>query len=199
MPKYVYKNGNSIVTIDSNDGTKERFTKDDEFNLEFPETIDMNCTTFCDAGCPFCYAGCSINGKHADLMGAKFIDTLKPYTEVALQVNDLTHPQLVDFLYKLKSKKIFANITVNQMHFEQKENFIKKLVTADLVKGIGISLVNPSEEFIKRVKKYPNAVIHAKSSFFLASQYTLAPKPSSILERIFPILPNPKIKILTEF
>lgn len=169
MPKYVYKNGNSVVTIDSNDGTKERFTEDNEFNLDFPETIDMNCTTFCDAGCPFCYAECSINGKHADLMSVKFIDTLKPYTEVALQVNDLTHPQLVDFLNKLKSKKIFANITVNQRHFEEKEDFIKNLVDKDLVKGIGISLVNPSEGFIKRVKKYPNAVIHTINGILKAS------------------------------
>lgn len=160
MPKYVYKNGNSIVVIDSTDGTKERMTKDDDFDLEFPESLDISCTSFCTANCPFCYAKCSVNGHHADIMSAKFVDTLRPYTEVALQLNDLTHPQMIDFLYKLKDKRIFTNITVNQIHFEQKEEIIKYLIEKDLIKGMGISLKNPTPEFIERVKKYPNAVIH---------------------------------------
>lgn len=169
MPRYIYRNGNSTVIINSVNGTKERITEDDDFDLEFPETIDINCTTFCTGGCPFCYAECSVNGKHAELMGQKFIDTLHPYTEVALQVNDLTHPELIDFLQKLKKRKIFANITVNQIHFQQKEEFIKRLVDADLVKGIGISLMNPTQDFIRKVKKYPNAVIHTINGIIKAS------------------------------
>ena len=169
MPVAVYKNGNSIIKINLSNGTKIRETKDDEFNLEFPESLDINCTNFCTGGCPFCYQGCSVNGIHGDIMGAKFIDTLRPYTEVALQVNDLTHPQLIDFLYKLHDKKVIANITVNQMHFLQKEEFIKSLVDADLIKGIGISLQNPTSEFIERVQKYPNAVIHVINGIFSAS------------------------------
>ena len=169
MARYLYKNGNSTVIINSVDGTKERITEDDDFDLAFPETIDINCTTFCTGGCPFCYAECSPYGKHAELMGQKFIDTLHPYTEVALQVNDLTHPELIDFLQKLKKRKIFANITVNQIHFQQKEEFIKRLVDADLVKGIGISLMNPTQDFIMKVKKYPNAVIHTINGILKAS------------------------------
>lgn len=165
----IYKNGNSIVKINLANGSKIRETEDDDFNLEFPESLDINCTNFCTGGCPFCYQGCSVNGIHGDIMGAKFIDTLRPYTEAALQVNDLTHPQLIDFLYKLHDKKVIANITVNQMHFLQKEEFIKSLVDADLIKGIGISLQNPTQEFIERVKKYPNAVIHVINGILSAS------------------------------
>lgn len=156
----VYKNGNATVMINLTNGTKIRETQDDEFRLDFPESIDVNCTNQCNAGCEFCYANCTPDGKHADIMGAKFVDTLRPYTEVALQVNDLRHPALVQFLHKLKSKRVIANITVNQIHFEKKEDFIKKLVDSELIKGIGVSLRDPTPEFIRRIKRYPNAVIH---------------------------------------
>lgn len=164
-----YKNGNTFTRINLANGTKIRETEDDEFLLEFPESLDIACTTFCTGGCPFCYASCSVQGQHADLLGAKFIDTLHPFTEAALQVNDLNHPQLVDFLYKLKDKKVIANITVNQKHFESKEPLMKKLVDEGLVKGIGISLVDPTPEFIKKVKNYPNAVIHTINGILKAS------------------------------
>lgn len=166
---FMYKNGNSFTSINSNDGTKERFTFDDDFNLEFPETLDICCTKKCSAGCPFCYESCTPNGKHADIMNAKFIDTLRPYTEVALQLNDLTHPDLIVFLEKIRGKNIFSNITINQIHFEQKENFIHQLVDKDLIKGIGISLRKPTPEFISKVKKFPNAVIHTINGILSAS------------------------------
>jgi len=59
-----------------------------------------------------------------------------------------------------KDKKVIANITVNQKHFEQKQELIKRLVDEKLIYGLGISLVNPSDRFISLVKQYPNAVIH---------------------------------------
>lgn len=157
----IYKNGNSVCRINLNNGTKIRETKDDEFDLDFPESIDMSIGTKCDGGCKFCYINASPNGIDGELLNHKFIDTLHPYTEVAINGNSVDHPQLVPFLEKLKRKNILANITVNQIHFERKEDVIKDLVDRDLVKGIGISLRNPTPEFISRVKRYPNAVIHA--------------------------------------
>ena len=157
----IYKNGNSVCRINLNNGTKIRETQDDRFDLEFPESIDMSIGTKCDGGCKFCYINASPNGVDGELLNHKFIDTLHPYTEVAINGNSVDHPQLVPFLEKLKRKNILANITVNQIHFERKEDVIKDLVDRDLVKGIGISLRNPTPEFISRVKRYPNAVIHA--------------------------------------
>lgn len=165
----VYKNGNSTVKINLNDGTKIRTTEDDDFDLEFPESLDICCTTMClGANCEFCYANCGPYGKHADIMNAKFIDTLHPYTEVALQLNDLTHPDMIPFLEKIKKKHVIANITVNQIHFERKEDIIKDLVDKDLIKGIGISLRDPTPKFITRVKEYPNAVLHVINGIFSA-------------------------------
>lgn len=167
--RYIYRNGNSTVAINPDNGTKERFTKDDKFDLSFPETIDMACTSYCDGGCQYCYANCSVNGKHADLMNAKFVNTLHPFTEVALQLNDLSHPEMIQFLKKLQEKKVFANITINQLHFEREQAKLAFLVEHELVKGVGISLRKPTPEFIQLVKKYPNAVIHTINGILSAS------------------------------
>ena len=160
MPLARYKNGNSVITIDLNNGTKERFTEDNEFDLKFPESIDLNIGIRCDGGCKYCYINATPNGTDADLMNLPWLSTVRPYTEMAINGNSVDHPQLISFLMRLKKQNILANITVNQIHFERKEHLIKALIDADLVKGIGISLRKPTQEFINRVKKYPNAVIH---------------------------------------
>ena len=54
-------------------------------------------------------------------------------------------------------------MTVNQIHFERKEDVIADLMYRDLITGLGISLRKPTEEFIEKVKKYPTAVIHVIS------------------------------------
>lgn len=155
-----YKNGNFTTTILS-DGTKIRETDEDEFIPTFAENMDIKITNFCDMGCPFCHEGSTTDGKFGDILNEKFIDTLHPYQEVAIGGGDATsHPNLIPFLQKLKDRKVIANITVNQIHFEKKQKLIKKLVSEKLIYGLGVSLVNPTENFIKLIKQYPNAVIH---------------------------------------
>ena len=90
----------------------------------------------------------------------KFLDTLHPYTELAINGNDMSHPDLVPFLEKLKEKKVVANMTVNQIHFERHQDMIRDLVDNGLIHGLGISLKEPTDEFISLVNTYPNAVIH---------------------------------------
>lgn len=76
-----YTNGNYIVKIYS-DGTKIRITEEDKFIPEFPESIDMKITDYCEVGCPMCHENSSIKGKHANF-NYKFLDTLKEGTEIA--------------------------------------------------------------------------------------------------------------------
>ena len=156
----IYKNGNFTTKIFS-DGTKVRETEDNELVAAFAEYMDVKISYYCDMGCKFCHEGSTKNGKHGDILNEKFIETLHPYQEVALGGGDATsHPDLIPFLQKLKDRKVIVNMTVNQKHFEQKQDLIRKLVDEKLIYGIGVSLVNPTDEFISLVKQYPNAVIH---------------------------------------
>ena len=156
----IYKNGNFITKIFS-DGTKIRETEDDKFKAVFAENMDIKISNYCDMGCKFCHEGSTRNGKHGDILNEKFIDSLHPHQEVAFGGGDATsHPDLIPFLQKLKDRKVIVNMTVNQKHFEQKQNLIKRLVDEKLIYGIGVSLVNPTDEFISLVKQYSNAVIH---------------------------------------
>ena len=155
----VYKNGNYNVRLLA-DGTKIRETNEDEFIPAFAENCDCKITDKCDGGCLFCYEGCTPNGKHGDILNYKFLDTLHPYTELAINGNDMSHPDLIPFLEKLKEKKVVANMTVNQIHFERHQDMIRDLVDRGLIFGLGISLKEPTEEFVSLIKTYPNAVIH---------------------------------------
>lgn len=155
-----YKNGNFVTTILS-DGTKIRETKDDEFIPSFAENMDVKICNYCDMGCKFCHEGSTINGKFGNILNEKFIDTLHPYQEIAIGGGDATsHPDLIPFLQKLKERKVITNMTVNQIHFEKKQELIKKLVDEKLIYGLGVSLVNPTKHFIELIKQYSNAVIH---------------------------------------
>lgn len=107
-----------------------------------------------------CHEGSSLDGEHAELDEA-FIDTLHPYTELAIGGgNPLSHPRILHFLEKLQQKKIIANMTVHQVHFMEYAGLIKSMVAHKLVYGVGISMIDPSDEFIAMVKTIPNAVIH---------------------------------------
>lgn len=178
----IYKNGNFTTKIFS-DGTKVRETEDDEFKAAFAENMDIKISNYCDMGCKFCHEGSTRNGKHGDILNEKFIDTLHPYQEVALGGGDATsHPDLIPFLQKLKDKKVIVNMTVNQKHFEQKQDLIKRLVDEKLIYGIGVSLVNPTNEFISLVKQYSNAVIHVINGVLRPSDIeTLADNDLKIL------------------
>lgn len=156
---YAYKNGNYIVTI-FNDGTKIRQAMDDEFVPLFAENCDIKITDKCSQNCPFCYEGCTKNGKHGELFKYKFIESLHPYTELALNGNDLDHPDLIKFLKFLKKKKVFANITVNQTQFITNFDLIKKLSNDKLVYGIGVSLQKANDELITKISEIPNTVLH---------------------------------------
>lgn len=155
-----YKNGNVITTIYS-DGTKVRSTQEDDFRPAFAENMDIKICNRCDKGCPWCHEGSTSDGKLGDIMNEKFIETLHPFQEVALGGgNVLEHPDLIPFLHKLKDKKVITNITLQQCHFEEHIDLVDKMISHQLIYGLGVSLVNPTVEFIEKIKKYPNAVIH---------------------------------------
>ena len=157
---YKYKNGNCNVFIDPNNGTRIIHTDDDYIDLQFPLNIDVSIGRRCDGGCAFCYEGATPDGPEANLEDVPFLDSLRPYTEISINGNSLLSMQLIPFLEKLKERKIIANMTVNQLHFERKEALIADLLNSGLIHGLGVSLRNPTQEFIERAQKYPSLVIH---------------------------------------
>lgn len=158
-----YDNGNYHVTI-YEDGTKVRETFDEdatEFIAEYPECMDVKITNRCEKGCSWCHENSTPDGEHGEILTAKFWDTLKPYTEIAIGGGDpLSHPDLVTFLIKLKNLKLIPNMTVNQTHFMENWALLKFLCEEKLIYGLGVSLVDANDKFIAKVKEFPNAVIH---------------------------------------
>lgn len=155
-----YKNGNYTVSI-FEDGTKIRENDLDFFEADFPESMDIKITNKCDMGCVFCHENSTACGEHGKILDVPFLENLHPYTELAIGGgNPLEHPDLKEFLIRCKELKLIPSMTVNQTHFLSSLDFIKELVDNKLIYGLGISLVNPTEDFIEKVKLFPNAVIH---------------------------------------
>lgn len=162
-----YSNGNYSVKIFS-DGTKIRETFDEnakEFISEFPESMDVKITNQCDMGCPFCHENSTALGKHGDIIRDEFISSIHPFTEVAIGGgNPLAHPDLIEFLHRLKRRNVIANMTVNQNHLikdEDGDRLVRRLVEEELIHGVGVSLTNAGDPKLHEfLKDTPNAVLH---------------------------------------
>lgn len=167
-----YQNGNLVTELYS-DGTRIRTTDDDEFCPAFAENVDVQVSNRCDHACPMCYANCTIDGAFGKLSGWKFLDTLHSGTEMAVNLNFPMADDFIDFLRTIKSKGVFPNVTINQDHFMQHEDIIQQLYDEELIYGLGVSLTHPTTEFIERIKKYPNAVIHVINGIVTKEQFDI--------------------------
>ena len=160
-----YKNGNYQVTLYP-DGTKIKQTEDDFFRADFPDSIDLKITNYCDLNCPMCHEKSTKRGKHANL-NQPFLDTLQSGTELAIGGgNPLSHPEILPFLQNLKNKGIICNLTVNEKHFLQNKTLLQKLINARLIYGLGISLNLIDEQTLNFAKKNKNVVFHVINGLF---------------------------------
>lgn len=154
------RNGNYIMQLWS-DGSKVRYNDLDYFEPENVESIDLKITNRCFRGCSFCHENSTYDGKHGDILNLPFLDTMLPYSEIAIGGgNVLLHPDLIPFLEGLKERKLIANMTVHQDDFMANSDFLKYLVEDKLIYGLGVSLNYVDDEFIEVIKEFPNAVIH---------------------------------------
>lgn len=162
MPNIIskYKNGNYWVTL-YDDGTKISENNLGYFDAAFPENMDVKITNYCPMNCPMCHEKSSIEGKHANL-NQLFFNTLHFGTELALGGGMVTsHPDLEEFLKRLKNQGVFANITVHQNELKEKWDFIKRLKDENLIRGLGVSFHHEDDEFWqKAIEEFPNMVIH---------------------------------------
>lgn len=157
----VYKNGNTIVEIQK-DGTKIRFVPDDTPALPvYPESIDMKICNRCEVGCSMCHEQSTNTGRLGNLRN-KLIDSLHPYTEVAIGGGDpLLHPDLPEFLTFLKKKNVIANITVHWTSFMKNLPLLHKWSDTGFIHGLGVSInERVPDNVIYELMKFPYAVVH---------------------------------------
>jgi len=160
-----YQNGNYTVKI-YDDGTKIRYNDLDNLTPAFAESMDVTITEKCDGGCEYCYLGCTMKGKHADLNNP-ILDTVHAGTEMAINANDCSHPQLDEFLERMKSKGVIVNMTINQKHLHKNLDRLKNWQNNQLVWGIGVSLTDSSDpNLITDIKQLKNVVLHVIDGCF---------------------------------
>lgn len=156
-----YQNGNYEVLLDLDNGTKIRMNDLDNLTPSHPESMDIKICNKCNMGCPMCHENSTPNGACGDIMNAKFIDTLLPYTELAIGGgNPLEHPDLEDFLWKCKDLRLVPSMTVHQSHFMENLELLRRFRDEKLIYGIGVSVVQATSELIDALQEFPNAVVH---------------------------------------
>ena len=156
-----YQNGNYTVYINTTNGTKIRKNDLDYFDPEWPESMDIKLTNACRHNCSMCHENSTPDGKHGDILNATFIETLHPYTELALGGgNPLEHPDLEAFLYKCKDLKLIPSMTVHQGDFMENLDLFRRYRDKKLLYGIGVSVSYVTDELIEALQEFPNAVCH---------------------------------------
>lgn len=180
-----YQNGNTFVKL-FEDGSKIR-EFEGEAQPEFPESIDLKITDFCDMGCAFCHEQSTKQGKHGDIdFLLDLIEGLSAGVELAIGGgNPLSHPDLEKLLNALKEKGIIANITINQGHLKPYRVFIQNLIDQNLVKGVGISLTKNNLD-TTLLPKTSNLVFHVIAG---VQEY-------KIIDDLLKAISEPKILIL---
>lgn len=164
MPWIQYHNGNYRVFINTNNGTKIRYTKNSFFSPNRPESIDVKISNCCFYNCKYCHEGSSSYGEIAQLTNViNFADTLPPYTEIAVGggdiMNTVYHTEMI--LKIFKEHKALCSITVHQNDFIKKYETIKRWIDEKLIYGVGVSLHNVDDpDLWKLLNKTPTAILH---------------------------------------
>ena len=183
MPRILarYVNGNYRVLL-YEDGTKIKRTEEDAFRADFPDSIDLKITDYCENACPMCHERSSRAGRHGNLAHS-VIDTFPSGMEVAIGGgNPLSHPDLLPFLERLKQRRIIANLTVNVLDLRKERGLVKRLLRERLIYGLGVSCLTYDEFAVDFALSHPNAVLHLICGVFpLEALRRMMGKPIKIL------------------
>ena len=159
-----YMNGNVHIRLYDN-GTKIIECPDDVIpEMEYPMSMDVKITNYCDLGCAFCHEMSTINGKHGNLNKLeKLLRQLPEGTELAFGGgNPLAHPDLVEFFGKLvRDYHLVPGITINSKHIVEYKDLINELIDQGLVYGVGISISDDFDfSIIDNINDTKNCVYH---------------------------------------
>lgn len=168
-----YKNGNYNIAI-YNDGTKVRETEGDAFIPSFAEKINLKITEKSDPACPWYHPEVKEGENQAALMAEneietvhKYIKSLRPFTEVTINGNDLSNPEILALLVYLRKKRVISNILVSQENFVNNYHRILGWTERKLIYGLEVSLENSEDpEFLQKIQCFYSPTIHVMSGIF---------------------------------
>ena len=168
-----YRNGNAVVTLDLQDGTRIiEYPDNDGLILETPLNIDIRVSTQCPYGynvetqkstCAFCHESALVDGQecHYGVLQQVLMDAKLPRgTEIALGVNQVTD-DLIQFVKNLYRLGLVVNITMNERYItEFGDTGLKQMLP--YVFGLGISYRSLQEclSLPDWIADYPHTVIH---------------------------------------
>ncbi len=157
-----YRNGNVEVQLHC-DGTKTREWTGTACP-EFPESIDLKITDWCDAGCHYCHESSTVRGRHADETNiVSLLEGLPSGIELAIGGgNPLAHPKLDAILDVLRRTGFICNLTVNSQHVKESIKHLESLQQDGLIHGLGLSLCCSVQELTSLTKglNKANIIVH---------------------------------------
>lgn len=159
-----YTNGNYDVLLNTINGTKIRYNDLDNLTPARPESIDVKISNDCEHNCAFCHEMSYSGGLLAWLENVElFAKSLPPYIEIALGggnlMKNIEHTETC--LKIFKQNKAIVSITIRQDDFVKNIDIIDKWLHQKLIYGIGISLLNATDNrFWNLYSHYKTAIIH---------------------------------------
>lgn len=125
---------------------------------DYPLSLDLKITNYCETGCPWCHESSGPLGKHAnpELLLEK-LNGLLGNTEIAIGGgNPLSHPELGKILEGLRDFGYITNMTVRDKDIIRGQKIPRE------IKGLGISVtpgISP-KEYLGFISSRENLVAH---------------------------------------
>lgn len=157
MRKYI--NGNYLVTVGGafgQDRKYETFRFNEDFNSDFPDSIDLKITNKCSHGCSYCHESSNSSGKSFNLENTKqMLDKLPNYPiEVAIGGGNILEcfDDLKELIKFCNVKSFDTRATLNIKDLENPDDHrIKELIRR---LPIGVSINKYSQ--VETIKKHPD-------------------------------------------
>lgn len=142
---------------------------------DYPLSLDLKITNYCETGCPWCHESSGPWGKHADLeLLLKKLDGLLKNTEIAIGGgNPLSHPKLGKIIDGLNDFGYITNMTIRDKDITEDLKIPRK------IKGLGISItpgISPKEYLGFISSGRSNLVAHMILGINTVRDYTEAKK-----------------------
>lgn len=151
-------------------------TEEDDPNLApFPEILDIEVTTICNHGCPFCYKGNTKKGHNMTLDTFKSIlDKMEvggiPFlTQIAIgaDAQGTSNPDLFDMMRYARSRDVIPNITVADISDETADTLV------ELCGAVAVSRYKNKDQCYDSVKKLTDRGLKQTNIHLMLSEETL--------------------------